>query len=224
MIKITENWFNMLKDEFNKPYFISLQNFLDNEYKNYEIYPKVENIFNSLNLVKYENVKVVILGQDPYHEPGQAHGLAFSVESGLLPPSLQNIFKELNSDLNIPISKSGNLTPWAKQGVLLLNTVLTVRRGQANSHKDKGWENLTTKIIELLNEREKPIVFILWGGQAKKMAEKITNKNHLVLTSAHPSPLSAYNGFFGCRHFSKTNEFLIKNNQTPINWNLQSNS
>lgn len=224
MIKITENWFNMLKDEFNKPYFISLQKFLDNEYKNYEIYPKIENIFNSLNLVKYENVKVVILGQDPYHEPGQAHGLAFSVESGLLPPSLQNIYKELNSDLSIPISKSGNLTPWAKQGVLLLNTVLTVRRGQANSHKDKGWENLTTKIIELLNKREKPIVFILWGGQAKKMAEKITNKNHLVLTSAHPSPLSAYNGFFGCKHFSKTNEFLIKNNQTPINWNLESNT
>ncbi len=224
MIKITENWFNMLKDEFNKPYFISLQKFLDNEYKNYEIYPKIENIFNSLNLVKYENVKVVILGQDPYHEPGQAHGLAFSVESGLLPPSLQNIYKELNSDLSIPISKSGNLTPWAKQGVLLLNTVLTVRRGQANSHKDKGWENLTTKIIELLNKRGKPIVFILWGGQAKKMAEKITNKNHLVLTSAHPSPLSAYNGFFGCKHFSKTNEFLIKNNQTPINWNLESNS
>lgn len=224
MIKITENWFNILKDEFNKPYFISLQKFLDNEYKNYEIYPKVENIFNSLNLVKYEDVKVVILGQDPYHEPGQAHGLAFSVESGTLPPSLQNIFKELNSDLNIPISKSGNLTPWAKQGVLLLNTVLTVRRGQANSHKDKGWENLTTKIIELLNKRDKPIVFILWGGQAKKMAEKITNKNHLVLTSAHPSPLSAYNGFFGCKHFSKTNEFLIKNNQIPINWNLESNS
>lgn len=224
MIKITENWFNMLKDEFNKPYFISLQKFLDNEYKNYEIYPKIENIFNSLNLVKYENVKVVILGQDPYHEPGQAHGLAFSVESGLLPPSLQNIYKELNNDLSIPISKSGNLTPWAKQGVLLLNTVLTVRRGQANSHKDKGWENLTTKIIELLNKREKPIVFILWGGQAKKMAEKITNKNHLVLTSAHPSPLSAYNGFFGCKHFSKTNEFLIKNNQTPINWNLESNT
>ena len=224
MIKITENWFNMLKDEFNKPYFSSLQKFLDNEYKNYEIYPKIENIFNSLNLVKYENVKVVILGQDPYHEPGQAHGLAFSVESGLLPPSLQNIYKELNSDLSIPISKSGNLTPWAKQGVLLLNTVLTVRRGQANSHKDKGWENLTTKIIELLNKREKPIVFILWGGQAKKMAEKITNKNHLVLTSAHPSPLSAYNGFFGCKHFSKTNEFLIKNNLTPINWNLESNT
>ena len=224
MIKITENWFNMLKDEFNKPYFISLQKFLDNEYKNYEIYPKIENIFNSLNLVKYENVKVVILGQDPYHEPGQAHGLAFSVESGLLPPSLQNIYKELNSDLSIPISTSGTLTPWAKQGVLLLNTVLTVRRGQANSHKDKGWENLTTKIIELLNKREKPIVFILWGGQAKKMAEKITNKNHLVLTSAHPSPLSAYNGFFGCKHFSKTNEFLIKNNQTPINWNLESNT
>lgn len=220
MIKLTENWFNILKDEFNKPYFISLQKFLEEEYKNYTIYPKAENIFNSLNLTKFNDVKVVILGQDPYHEPGQAHGLAFSVESGLLPPSLQNIYKELKADLGLEISKSGNLTPWAKQGVLLLNTVLTVRRGVANSHKDKGWENLTGKIVELLNNREKPMVFLLWGSQAKKIGEKITNKNHLVLSCAHPSPLSAYNGFFGCKHFSKANEFLVKNNMTPINWQL----
>ena len=220
MIKLTENWFNILKDEFNKPYFISLQKFLEEEYKNYTIYPKAENIFNSLNLTKFNDVKVVILGQDPYHEPGQAHGLAFSVESGLLPPSLQNIYKELKADLGLEISKSGNLTPWAKQGVLLLNTVLTVRRGVANSHKDKGWENFTGKIVELLNSREKPMVFLLWGNQAKKIGEKITNKNHLVLSCAHPSPLSAYNGFFGCKHFSKANEFLVKNNVTPINWQL----
>lgn len=220
MIKLTENWFNILKDEFNKPYFISLQKFLEEEYKNYTIYPKAENIFNSLNLTKFNDVKVVILGQDPYHEPGQAHGLAFSVESGLLPPSLQNIYKELKADLGLEISKSGNLTPWAKQGVLLLNTVLTVRRGVANSHKDKGWENFTGKIVELLNNREKPMVFLLWGNQAKKIGEKITNKNHLVLSCAHPSPLSAYNGFFGCKHFSKANEFLVKNNMTPINWQL----
>ncbi len=220
MIKLTENWFNILKDEFNKPYFISLQKFLEEEYKNYTIYPKAENIFNSLNLTKFNDVKVVILGQDPYHEPGQAHGLAFSVESGLLPPSLQNIYKELKADLGLEISKSGNLTPWAKQGVLLLNTVLTVRRGVANSHKDKGWENFTGKIVELLNSREKPMVFLLWGNQAKKIGEKITNKNHLVLSCAHPSPLSAYNGFFGCKHFSKANEFLVKNNMTPINWQL----
>ncbi len=220
MIKLTENWFNILKDEFNKPYFISLQKFLEEEYKNYTIYPKAENIFNSLNLTKFNDVKVVILGQDPYHEPGQAHGLAFSVESGLLPPSLQNIYKELKADLGLEISKNGNLTPWAKQGVLLLNTVLTVRRGVANSHKDKGWENFTGKIVELLNSREKPMVFLLWGNQAKKIGEKVTNKNHLVLSCAHPSPLSAYNGFFGCKHFSKANEFLVKNNMTPINWQL----
>lgn len=221
MIKITKNWFKILEEEFKKPYFADLQNFLNTEYNSFTIYPSVENIFNSLNLVKYADVKVVILGQDPYHEPNQAHGLAFSVKNGELPPSLQNIYKEMNSDLGVPISKSGDLTCWAKQGVLLLNTVLTVRKGQANSHKGKGWEEFTTKIIELLNEREKPIVFILWGNQAKKLSSKITNKNHLVLCSAHPSPLSAYNGFFGCKHFSKTNEFLLKNNIQPINWEVK---
>ena len=220
MIKITQNWFDILKDEFEKPYFKKLQKFLDEEYANFTIYPKVENIFNALNLTKFNDVKVVILGQDPYHEPGQAHGLAFSVESGLLPPSLQNIYKEINSDLNLPISKNGNLTCLAKQGVLLLNTVLTVRKGQANSHKNKGWEEFAGKVLEKLNEHENPIAFLLWGNQAKKLGEKITNKKHLKLCCCHPSPLSAYNGFFGCKHFSKTNEFLIKNNLTPINWEI----
>lgn len=221
MIKLTRNWFEKLKPEFEKDYFKNLQKFLDEEYKNYEIYPKVENIFNALNLVKFDDVKVVILGQDPYHEPGQAHGLAFSVESGLLPPSLQNIYKEISSDLGLEMSKTnGNLSAWARQGVLLLNTVLTVRRGHANSHKDKGWEILTTKILELLNNHSSPIVFLLWGSQAKKLGEKITNKNHLVLCTVHPSPLSAYAGFFGCKHFSKTNEFLIKSGLTPINWQI----
>lgn len=221
MIKITQNWFKLLKEEFNKPYFISLQKFLDEEYKNYTIYPKAENIFNALNKVKYQDVKVVIIGQDPYHEPNQAHGLSFSVEKDVkLPPSLQNIYKEIKSDLDIDISKSGNLTCWAKQGVLLLNTVLTVRKGQANSHQNKGWENFTSKIIELLNEREKPIVFLLWGNSAKKIGEKITNPKHLKLLSAHPSPLSAYNGFFGCKHFSKANDFLMQNNILPIDWKV----
>lgn len=221
MIKLTQNWFEKLKEEFEKDYFKNLQNFLDEEYKNYTIYPKAENIFNALNLVKFDDVKVVILGQDPYHEPGQAHGLAFSVESGILPPSLQNIFKEIKNDLGIEMTPNvGNLTAWAKQGVLLLNTVLTVRRGQANSHKNKGWEILTSKILELLNNRQKPIVFLLWGSQAKSLGEKITNKNHLVLCSVHPSPLSAYAGFFGCKHFSKTNEFLIKNGENTINWKI----
>jgi len=221
MIKIAQNWFELLKDEFDKPYFKNLQKFLDEEYSKFTIYPAAENIFNSLNLTSFNNVKVVILGQDPYHEPGQAHGLAFSVESGELPPSLKNIYKELKDDLNIPVSNSGNLTCWARQGVLLLNTVLTVRKGQANSHKDKGWEILTTKIIELLNKRSKPIVFLLWGSQAKKFSEIITNKIHLVLSCAHPSPLSAYNGFFGCKHFSRANEFLRKLNLGEINWEVK---
>lgn len=219
MTKIAQNWYNLLEEEFNKTYFSNLQKFLDKEYKTYTIYPKAENIFNALNYVKYDDVKVVIIGQDPYHEPNQAHGLAFSVEDDVnLPPSLKNIFKEIASDLNIEQSQNGNLTRWAKQGVLLLNTVLTVRKGQANSHKDKGWEILTSKIIELLNLREKPIVFLLWGSQAKGFSAKITNKNHLVLSSVHPSPLSAYNGFFGCKHFSKANDFLIRNGEIPIDW------
>ena len=221
MIKITENWFKLLCDEFNKPYFKNLQSFLDDEYSKYTIYPKVENIFNALNATKYNDVKVVIIGQDPYHEPNQAHGLAFSVENDVkIPPSLQNIYKEINADIGIDIPKTGNLQSWAKQGVLLLNTVLTVRKGEANSHQNKGWETFTSKVLELLNKREKPIVFLLWGNSAKKLGNIITNKNHFILTASHPSPLSAFNGFFGCKHFSKTNEFLKQIGEKEINWKI----
>ena len=221
MIKIAENWFKLLSEEFNKPYFKNLQNFLDEEYSKYTIYPKVENIFNALNATKYNDVKVVIIGQDPYHEPNQAHGLAFSVENDVkIPPSLQNIYKEINADIGCEIPKTGNLQSWAKQGVLLLNTVLTVRKGEANSHQNKGWETFTSKVLELLNKREKPIVFLLWGNSAKKLGNIITNKNHLILTASHPSPLSAYNGFLGCKHFSKTNDFLKQVGEKEINWKI----
>lgn len=218
---IAKSWFNLLKDEFDKPYFKELEKFLTEEYNHYTIYPEEKNIFNALNLVKYDDVKVVIIGQDPYHEPKQAHGLCFSVQDGVeLPPSLQNIYKELNTDLGVPIAKTGDLTKWAKQGVLLLNSVLTVRRGQANSHKGKGWEQFTSAIINKLNERQSPIIFILWGNNAKGVAQNINTNKHFVLTAAHPSPLSAYNGFFGCKHFSKTNEILKALNKEPINWDL----
>ena len=218
---IAKSWYNLLKDEFDKPYFKDLEKFLSDEYTHYTIYPEEKNIFNALNLVKYDDVKVVIIGQDPYHEPKQAHGLCFSVQDGVeLPPSLQNIYKELNSDLKIPIAKTGDLTKWAKQGVLLLNSVLTVRKGQANSHKGKGWEQFTSAIINKLNEREKPIIFILWGNNAKSVAQNVNTNKHFVLTAAHPSPLSAYNGFFGCKHFSKANEILNALNETPIDWDL----
>lgn len=218
MIRITKNWAELLKAEFGKPYFKDLQNFLEGEYSRYDIYPKMENIFNALNFVKYEDVKVVIIGQDPYHEPNQAHGLAFSVQDGVpLPPSLQNIYKEIEDDLGITCEKSGDLSRWAKQGVLLLNTSLTVRRGQANSHRGKGWETFTNEIIKLLSKREKPLVFILWGSNAQSFAPEIAPQ-HLILKAPHPSPLSAYRGFFGCKHFSKTNNFLIEHGQTPIDW------
>ena len=218
MIQIKRNWFDLLKEEFEKPYFKSLQEFLKNEYSRYEIYPAEEKIFNALNHVPLDNIKVVIIGQDPYHEPRQAQGLSFSVPEDVdIPPSLVNIMKEIESDLNIKCIIHGNLERWAKQGVLLLNTVLTVRRGQANSHKDKGWENLTRKIIEIVGKREKPIVFMLWGSFAQSFAPLIA-KQHLILKAPHPSPLSAYRGFFGCKHFSKCNDFLAKNGQTPIDW------
>ncbi len=218
MIRITKNWANLLKDEFEKPYFKELQKFLEKEYSTYDVYPPMENIFNALNMVKYEDVKVVIIGQDPYHEPNQAHGLAFSVQDGIeLPPSLVNIYKEIEDDLKIKCEKTGNLTRWAKQGVLLLNTSLTVRRAQANSHSGKGWEIFTNRIIELLSNRQDPMVFILWGSNAQTFAPQI-KKQHLILKAPHPSPLSAYRGFFGCKHFSKTNEFLKANGKTPIDW------
>lgn len=218
MIKIRKSWYEILKNEFEKDYFKNLQSFLNNEYSQYEIYPKEENIFNALNFVPLEKIKVVIIGQDPYHEPGQAMGLSFSVPEGIeIPPSLVNIMKEIESDLCIKCENSGNLERWARQGVLLLNTVLTVRKGQANSHKDKGWETLTKKIIDIIGKRKEPVVFLLWGSYAQSY-DYLIESQHLVLKAPHPSPLSAYRGFFGCKHFSKCNDFLEKNGFSTINW------
>ncbi len=219
MIQITRNWYEILKDEFEKEYFKKLQAWLNDEYSTRTIFPPYNQIFNALNMVKYSDVKVVIIGQDPYHEVGQAMGMSFSVPQGVpLPPSLKNIYKEIESEYNIKCEPTGDLTRWAKQGVLLLNAVLTVREGQANSHKGKGWENITAKIIQKLNEREEPVVFMLWGGNAKSFEEYITNKNHFILKSAHPSPLSAYNGFFGNGHFKKCNEILRNLRKEEIDW------
>lgn len=222
MVHIGNEWDNLLKDEFLADYYLKLRDFLKSEYSNNTIYPDMHNIFNALKYTDYNDVKAVILGQDPYHGANQAHGLCFSVQKGVTPPpSLQNIFKEQLSDLNITQPKNfGELTSWANQGVLLLNTVLTVREANANSHKGKGWEILTDRIIEILNERQKPMVFLLWGANARSKKKLITNKNHLILETVHPSPLSAYNGFFGCKHFSKTNDFLKQNGISPINWQL----
>lgn len=218
MIRITKDWANRLRGEFDKEYFKNLQKFLEDEYARYDIYPKMENIFNALNSCKFDDVKVVIIGQDPYHEPHQAHGLSFSVEEGVdFPPSLVNIFKEIEDDLKIKVQPSGNLSRWARQGVMLLNTTLTVRRGQANSHRGHGWETFTNEVIRQLSVRKDPLVFLLWGSNAQSF-EPIIEKQHLVLKAPHPSPLSAYRGFFGCKHFSKANEFLIKNGKTPIDW------
>lgn len=215
------NWDYLLKDEFTKDYFKNLLKTLKEEEQKYIIYPKSEDRFNALKLTDYENVKCVILGQDPYHGENQAHGLAFSVKNGVkIPPSLKNIFKELKNDLGYDIPTSGDLTKWAKEGVLLLNTVLTVRSGVANSHANIGWEIFTDKIISLLNELSRPICFILWGNNAKKKMSLITNSKHLILTGTHPSPLSCYNGFFDSKYFSKVNEFLINTNQKSIDWNL----
>ena len=219
MIIFNNNWDHLLKDEFQKEYYQKLREFLKEEYQTRTIYPSMYDLFKALKLTDFEDVKVVILGQDPYHGENQAHGLCFSVPQGVaIPPSLQNIFKEIESDLHIKMNPSGDLTCWAKEGVLLLNTVLTVRANQANSHRGKGWEIFTDKIIELLNTREKPIVFILWGNNAKAKINQINQQHHLILTAPHPSPLSAYAGFFGCRHFSKTNAFLEANNISPIHW------
>ncbi len=221
MVNIGNSWDLLLKDEFKKDYYLRLRQFLKNEYATKTIYPNMYDIFNALKYTPYEEVKVVILGQDPYHGPGQAHGLCFSVKAGVEPPpSLKNIFKEIESDLEIKMSGAGDLTPWAEQGVLLLNTVLTVRQGQPNSHRGMGWEILTDKIISLLNERKEPIVFLLWGANARSKKNLITAPQHLILETVHPSPLSAYNGFFGCRHFSKTNIFLSKIGKKNINWQL----
>lgn len=221
MVHIGNEWDELLKGEFEKEYYLKLRKFLAYEYKHGTVYPDMYDIFNGLKYTSYSDVKAVILGQDPYHGKGQAHGLCFSVKKGVLkPPSLQNIFKELQADLGITPPSHGELTDWTRQGVMLLNTVLTVREGQANSHKNKGWETFTDRVIELLNEREQPMVFLLWGANARAKTALITNPRHLILTCAHPSPLSAYNGFFGCRHFSKTNEFLQSIGQTPIDWRI----
>lgn len=221
MVNIGNEWDEILKGEFEKEYYLNLREFLKKEYSTYHIFPNMYDIFNALKYTSYSDVKAVIIGQDPYHGQGQAHGLCFSVQKGVaVPPSLQNIYKEIYSDLGIPPANHGYLKKWADSGVLMMNAVLTVREGQANSHKGKGWEIFTDRVIELLNEREKPIVFLLWGGNAKQKMRLITNPNHLILQAAHPSPLSAFNGFFGCRHFSKTNEFLVNHGMEPIDWRI----
>lgn len=221
MVSIGNEWDTLLAGEFKKDYYLRLRSILANEYKTQTIYPNMYDIFNALKYTSYSDVKAVILGQDPYHGPGQAHGLCFSVKKGVeSPPSLKNIFKEIKDELGIEPPNHGELTAWTKQGVLLLNTVLTVRAGQANSHKGLGWESFTDKVIELLNERNKPMVFLLWGANARQKTTLITNPAHLILSCAHPSPLSAYNGFFGCGHFKRCNDFLISNGEDPIDWRL----
>ena len=221
MVNIGNEWDELLKNEFQSDYYLKLRNFLAYEYKHYTVYPNMYDIFNALKTTSYSDVKVVILGQDPYHGPNQAHGMCFSVKKGVeAPPSLKNIFKELQDDCGCSIPPHGELTEWAKQGVLLLNTVLTVRADQANSHANKGWEILTDQIIRLLNEKQTPIVFLLWGRNAQNKISLITNPNHLILKCAHPSPLSAYNGFFGCHHFSKTNAFLKEHGMKEIDWQI----
>lgn len=215
------SWDQVLEDEFEKPYFKELMKKVDEEYDKYKVYPPREKVFSSLKLCDYNDVKVVLLGQDPYHGPGQAHGLCFSVMPGVdVPPSLKNIFKEMQADVHTTIPNHGCLVSWAKQGVLLLNTVLTVREGLPNSHAKFGWQTFTDEIIRKVNEKKDPVVFILWGANAKVKIPLITNKNHLILYAAHPSPLSAYNGFFGCKHFSKTNEFLKEHGRKEIDWQI----
>lgn len=219
---IGNKWDILLKEEYQKDYFKKLIEFVKVEYKNKTIYPKQNEIFNAFRYTDFDNCKVVILGQDPYHGPNQAEGLSFSVKNEVLkPPSLQNIFKELESDLKIQFPKHNSLKPWAQQGVLLLNAVLTVEEHKPTSHKDKGWENFTDNIIKIINKKETPVVFILWGSYAKKKKELITNPKHLIIESAHPSPFSARNGFFGSKPFSRTNEFLKKNNIKEIDWRIE---
>ena len=219
MVNIGNDWDIILADEWEKPYYKELRNFLKAEYSTNSIFPNMHDIFNALKYTSFSDTKVVIIGQDPYHGEGQAHGLCFSVKEGVPhPPSLKNIFKELKSDVGREISQSGELTSWAKQGVLLLNAVLTVREGNPNTHKDKGWEKFTDRVISELNRKETPVVFLLWGAYAQKKAEIITNPIHKKLTSVHPSPLSASRGFMGCRHFSKTNQLLIDCGIEPIVW------
>lgn len=221
MAILKNDWAPLLEEEFQKPYYLKLRQFLIEEYKSRIIYPDKYDIFNALHFTPYKETKVVILGQDPYHGPGQAHGLSFSVKPGVKqPPSLQNIFKELHEDMGCYIPNNGYLVAWAKQGVLMLNAVLTVRKGEANSHRGIGWENFTDRVIQLLNEREKPVVFILWGKNAQEKENLITSPQHYIIKAPHPSPFSANRGFFGSKPFSKTNNFLKKIGSNEINWQI----
>ena len=221
MVDFGNDWNEVMSGEFDKPYYRQLRSFLKNEYMTKTVFPDMHCIFNAQKLTPYSKVRAVILGQDPYHGRGQAHGLCFSVQRGTeMPPSLVNIFRELESDIGCPAPKCGDLTGWAKSGVLLLNSVLTVLEGRAGSHRGKGWETYTDEVIRKVNEKDSPVVFLLWGNYAKQKSSLVTNSRHLVLTAAHPSPLSAYNGFFGCRHFSAANRFLESRGEEPINWDL----
>ncbi len=219
MVSLGNAWDMLLKEEFESPYYLALREFLKTEYTSHRVYPDMYAIFRALTLTPPEAVKVVILGQDPYHGAGQAHGLAFSVQKGIAPPpSLVNIYRELAEDIGMKTPAGGDLTPWAMEGVLLLNTTLTVREGQAGSHRGHGWETFTDRIVSLLNTLPQPIVYLLWGSNARAKKKLISNPAHLVLESVHPSPLSAYNGFFGCRHFSRANTFLEAHGARPVKW------
>lgn len=221
MVDFGNDWNDILKGEFDKEYYRILRGFLKHEYQEEIIYPNMYDIYNAFKATSYNDVKIVIIGQDPYVQPNQAHGMCFSVKQGVrIPPSLKNIYKEISEDLGIPIPRSGYLMPWAKQGVLLLNTILTVREGKPLSHKGYGWEKFTDNVLAKLNARSKPIIFMLWGEPAKKKASLITSPRHYILRASHPSPLGAYRGFFGCKHFSKANELLISMNETPIDWRI----
>ena len=221
MPPISNDWLEPLKEEFKKPYYRDLYQKVNEEYQTQTIYPSSDDLFNAFHFTPLSQVKVAILGQDPYHGEGQAHGLCFSVKKGVeIPPSLVNIYKELHDDLGCSIPEHGYLKKWADQGVLLLNTVLTVRAHQANSHRGIGWEEFTDAAIKILNEQDRPMVFMLWGSPARAKKAMLTNPKHLILEAPHPSPLSAYRGFFGCRHFSKCNAFLIKNGLDPIDWQI----
>lgn len=222
MVYIGNEWDFVLKDLFESPLYASIREFLKKEYSTKIIYPPMNDIFNAFKFTPYNKVKAVILGQDPYHNEGQAHGLCFSVKKGVkIPPSLVNIYKELNQDLGLKIPDHGCLTKWAQEGVLLLNTTLTVRENQANSHSKCGWQDFTDEVIKLLSERQTPMVFLLWGANARSKKQFIDVSKHLILECAHPSPLSAFNGFFGCKHFSTTNDFLLKNGIEPIDWQIE---
>ena len=222
MVQIGNSWDEVLAGEFEKEYYQKLREFLKEEYSTRRVYPSMENIFRSLKETPYDRVKAVIIGQDPYHEPGQAHGLSFSVKPGVdIPPSLQNIYKELQDEMGCYIPNNGYLVKWARQGVLLLNAVLTVRAHAAASHQGKGWENFTDAVIREVNKKDAPVVFMLWGSFARSKKAMLDNPKHLILEAPHPSPLSAYRGFFGCNHFKRCNEFLSSNGLTPVDWQIE---